>query len=380
MTTTSRLIRVVMVIQEYHPIVGGAQKQLASQVNLLKNMGVDIHIITRRWPGLSPFETVRGIPVYRMLSRGPRPIAAITFIFSAVLKLFWLKPDIIHAFELLSPSTVSVLAKWILRRPLVVKVLRGGVLGDLKKIGSGLLGRWRVPFVVNAADVFVVISREIDSELAALGVLPGRRAFIPNGVDVDRFIPASLVEKEVLRAQLGLPKGLLAVFTGRLESEKRLDQLVALWPSVQVRYPDAHLLLVGTGAQEQSLRHNAGEGVCFTGSVDDVAPYLRAADIFVLPSVAEGLSNALLEGLSCGLAVVATSVGGATDVVKNNNNGLLIPPDAPEELLTAILHLFDNAKLRQRLGVAGRQLIVNNYSMAKVVCSVQQLYRSLLIE
>ena len=374
MNTISRPIRVAMVIQEYHPIIGGAEQQLASQAALLKDMGVDIHGVTRRWSGLSPFEIIRGIPVHRMPSWGPRPVAALFFIFTAFFKLLWLKPDIIHAFELLSPSTIAVLVKWFLHRPLIIKVLRGGVLGDLKKIGDGSLGRLRVPFVVRAADAFVVISTEIDAELAALKVPSERRVFIPNGVDTYRFSPVSLMEKNALRARLGIPDGPLAVFTGRLEIEKRLDKLISVWPIVRSSYPNANLLLVGTGSQEQSLRLIAGDGVIFTGGVEDVSFFLKAADIFILPSVAEGLSNALLEGLSCELAVIATSIGGTTDVITHETNGLLITPDSPDELLVGLLRLFESAEFRHQLGMEGRKLILEKYSLHKAARSVRQLY------
>lgn len=373
----AKKIRVAMVIQEYYPIIGGAEHQLASQAALLKEMGVDIHIVTRRWPGLLPYEVIRGIPVHRMLSWGPRPLAAVLFITTAIWKIIRLNPDIIHAFELLSPSTVAVLAKKILRRPLIIKVLRGGILGDLRKIGSGFLGRFRIPFVLHAAEAFAVISHEIDAELESFGVSGSRRFFIPNGVDTQRFSPVTSTEKEALRIRLGLPTGVLAVFTGRLESEKRLDMLIKIWTSIRAKHPNANLLLVGTGSQEAYLRSIAGDGVWFTGGVDDVAPYLQSSDIFVLPSVAEGLSNALLEGLSCELGVIATNIGGTTDIIRHEKNGLLVPPDSPDHTMEAFLRLLSDPEYRHQLGVEGRKLIVEDYSIENVVKKIRQLYSSL---
>ena len=378
MAEKRNMIRVVMVIQEYHPIIGGAERQLASQAALLKNKGLDIHVVTRRWPGLSPFEVINGIPVYRMLSWGPRPIAAILFIITAVWKLYWLKPDIIHAFELLSPSTISVLSKWLLHRPLIVKILRGGVLGDLTKIGSGLFGKLRIRFVLNAVDVFVVISNEINDELRTFGVEAERRIFIPNGVDTTRFTPADPLIKDTLRIKLGLPDGLLTIFTGRLEIEKRLDLLIFIWAKIRRHIPNAYLLLVGIGSQEAYLRSIAGEGVIFVGEVEDTAPYLIASDIFVLPSISEGLSNSLLEALSCELAVIATSIGGTTDVVVNNVNGLLVNNESPEELMSGLMRLLNDSDFRRRIGVAGRQTILEKYSMLRAVTAIRNLYSVLL--
>jgi glycosyltransferase involved in cell wall biosynthesis len=224
----------------------------------------------------------------------------------------------------------------------------------------------------------VVISQEIDQELAELNMPAERRHFIPNGVDLDRFNPLPLAEKQRLRTALGLPDGPIVIYSGRLEAEKRIDQLIEIWPTILISQPNAHLVILGTGAQEAKLKQMAGKGILFIGRVEDVAPYLKVSDLFVLPSATEGLSNALLEALAAGLPAVATTVGGTPDVIAHQQNGWLIPPDMPPALQAAILALLDDIPCRNKLGHRGRERVVESYSLPATAERLRTLYDQLL--
>ena len=370
--------RIMMIFQSYLPEVGGAQKQLSMQAPFLQARGLDVQVLARRRPGMKAFEVMDGVPIHRLPAWGPKPVAAILFILSAIWKIERLRPDLLHAYELLSPTSAAIFAKKLFRIPLLVKVLRGGTLGDWYKVLRGRGGQRRARWIVNAVDAYAVISREIDAELEGQGVPASKRFFIPNGVDLSRFKPVDENEKSVLRARLGLPEGLMVLFAGRLDPEKRLDQLLGLWPCVRARFANASLVLAGAGSEEKRLRELAGEGVVFVGRVDDAVPYFQAADVFVLPSATEGLSNSLLEALACGLPTVATAVGGATDVIRHGDQGWLIPPDKPEKLEEGLLALLGNEELRERFSRAGREQIVENYSLKAVVDRLAALYTSML--
>jgi glycosyltransferase involved in cell wall biosynthesis len=286
-----------------------------------------------------------------------------------------LKPNVIHAHELLSPTTTAVAAKRLFKVPVVAKVLRGGLLGDLAKLKRKPLGKNRISTFRHQVDAFITISAEIDTELDSLGIPQERRPFIPNGVDTAHFTPSSPSERKTLRHRLNIPDdALLVIFTGRLVAEKRVDQLVSLWPAVRNVHPTALLLVLGTGEEETSLKKMAGAGVRFEGQVEDVAPYLRAADLFVLPSATEGLSNALLEALASGLAVVATAVGGAPDVIDHQKSGWLVPPDQPAALLEAINTLLGQSDCRAELGGHGRNYVIDNYSLSVIAERLRALY------
>lgn len=373
------VLRVAMIIQEYHPVLGGAQRQLAALAPLLRAQQVDLHILTRRYSGLPAFEYIEGVPVHRLPIPGPKPLAALAFTVAALPLLRRLKPDVIHAHELLSPTTTAIAARRLFAVPIVAKVLRGGSLGDLAKLKSKTFGQRRIDLSRRWVDMFITISEEIERELAEVGVPPDRRLFIPNGVDIERFVPLSAREKTSLRGVLGLPeKSLVAIFTGRLEAEKRVDQLITIWPSVRAAHPEARLLVLGRGKEEAGLRRMAGPGVSFPGQVEDVVPFLQAADIFVLPSATEGLSNALLEAMACGLAVISTDVGGAPDVIRHRTSGWLVSPDDPAELLSAVLHLLEAPELRNNLGSNGRQRIARDYALPVTARRLRELYCQLV--
>jgi glycosyltransferase involved in cell wall biosynthesis len=195
---------------------------------------------------------------------------------------------------------------------------------------------------------------------------------------VERFRPLPSAKKQAWRAALGLPTGPLIIYTGRLETEKRIDQLIGIWPAVRACHPEAVLLILGTGAEESRLKQMAGAGILFLGHVENVAGYLQASDIFVLPSATEGLSNALLEALAAGLPVIATAVGGAPEAVAHLQHGWLIPPDTPAALQEAVLALLNNAACRDSLGYRGRQRAVEHYALPTTANRLRDLYERLI--
>lgn len=370
-------LRVAMIIQRYYPHVGGAEKQLASIIPLLRQEDCEVHVITRRFDRLPRFEKINDVPVHRLPAPLPKPLASAMFTLSALPLLRKLRPDIIHAHELLSPTTTALLAKKIFRVPVVSKVLRGGILGDITKLERRKLGYKRIDNLVRNVDTFITISSEIDTELREVGISANRRCFIPNGVDTVRYSPSDQA-KEDLRKSLGLRQGPTVLFAGRLAPEKRLDQLLEIWPSIRELDPQANLILLGIGEDAARLKRMAPSEVVFPGSVKDVVPYLRAADIFALPSDTEGLSNALLEAMSCGLAVIATSVGGARDLVDHKETGWLIPPDSPGLLKAGLIELLRDSELRSSLGKYARERVIQKYSLPLVAHNLRLLYERIV--
>ena len=372
-------VRVAMLIQAYLPHVGGAERQLAALAPLLSAQGVEVMVLTRRYQDWKPFEMIDEVPVYRLPIPGPKAAASLSYTVSGIRLLGRLRPDVIHAHELLSPATTAILARRLYRIPVVAKVLRGGAIGDLAKLRRNrLLGQLRLLLLRQNIDAFIAISEEIERELEQTGVGGERRFRIPNGVDTTRFAPLDPGEKAKLRAKLGLPHGPLALFTGRLVPEKRLDQLVEIWSQVRSRHPQATLIIAGDGPEASRLKAQAGPGVHMLGLVEDVRPYLQTADLFVLPSAYEGLSNALLEAMAAALPVVATAVGGARDLIRSRENGWLVPPDRPEELKAALLSILSNPQQAALFGRQARQTVIEAYSLETTARKLRELYGRLL--
>ncbi|WP_089718439.1 glycosyltransferase family 4 protein [Candidatus Entotheonella palauensis] len=368
-------ICVAMLIQRYYPHIGGAERQLAALAPLLDKLNVQLHILTRRDPGLARFEYIDHIPVHRLPIAGPKPVASLMYTLAALRLLRQLRPDVIHAHELLSPATTAVAAKRWLGTPIVAKILRGGALGDLAKLQQKPLGARRIASLRQHVDAFITISHEIDAELNTFGIDSSRRVYIPNGVNTDRFAPVNRAERQLLRQSLHLPTDSpIALFMGRLAAEKRVDNLLAIWPAIRHLHPHAELVIIGTGEEESKLRATAGPGVTFLGAIDDVTPYLQAADVFVLPSATEGLSNAMLEALATGLPVVATQVGGASDIITDGLNGRLIPPDDLDCLQEALSILLGDDALRGTFGSRGRAFMQHHYALPVTAQRLRTLY------
>lgn len=372
-------MHIVMISHGYKPRIGGAERQLATIAPLLKTQGLDITILTRKLNGTASYEEIDGIPVYRLPSPGNKPLASLAFTISALKLIRRLKPDIVHAHELISPATTGLMAHFLNQVPLVFTLHLSGPDGDIHRMQRKFLGSFRLDLFRKNATVFVVISKEIDEELASLGVLPAQRVFIPNGVDTNQFSDTSQSIKNSQRARLGIESDvLLAVYIGRLVHVKRVDLLLSAWPFVRKRFPKAELMIIGSGPLEEYFKKQNISGIHFLGSQPDVSPFLRAADLFILPSDAEGLPVALLEAMSSKIACIATSVGGVPDVVEHKKNGWLIPPNDLQSLQSAIVNLFEDGDLRSRMGFNGRQQIIENYSADQMASKLKNLYQQII--
>ncbi len=366
-----------MIIQGYFPRIGGAERQLAALAPALRAENIAISVLTRRYPGLKPFEIVAGVPVHRLPIPGPVPTAALVFTASALPLLQRLQPDVVHAHEMFSPATTAVAARRFLGLPYAVTAHRSGPLGDVERMQNRPFGKRRLRAIRQTAAGFFVISREIDAELGTLGIDADRRHYVPNGVDTTRFVPCDPAERPALRQRLSLPDGPIVLFAGRLAAEKRVNHLVSVWPAVRAAHPEATLLILGTGEEEARLKAQGGAGVIFGGGVHDVIPYLQAADLFVLPSIAEGFSVAMLEAMASGLTALLTDVGGARDAIDHGENGWLIPPDDPAALQAALIQLLGDAELRARLGQQARQRVQNEFSLPVIAAQLRTLYEQI---
>jgi glycosyltransferase involved in cell wall biosynthesis len=152
-----RLIRVAMIIQDYHPLVGGAERQLAALAPLLRKQNVEISVLTRCYSGLLPYQLIDDVPVHRLPIAKFKPLASLMFTLTALPLLKRLQPDLIHAHGLFSPTTTAVAAKRWLRVPVMAKLLRGGELGDLDRLKRKPLGLRRIRSFRHQVDAFVVI-------------------------------------------------------------------------------------------------------------------------------------------------------------------------------------------------------------------------------
>ena len=223
---------------------------------------------------------------------------------------------------------------------------------------------------------FAAISAEIENQWLELGVPASRLVRTASGVDTEHFHPGpSRVESELLPR----PR---VLFTGRLHPQKNLPLLLEAWTEV-CRRTAANLILIGPGGDRDSLTELAANlgianRVQFVGAVADPAEYLRAGDVFALPSVAEGMSNSLLEAMATGLPCVASGIGGNTDLIQDHQTGRLVAEPKPEAWAATLIELLENPSLARSLGARARDRIDQEFSLRVVVDRYIPLYRRMI--
>ena len=195
---------------------------------------------------------------------------------------------------------------------------------------------------------------------------------IAPGIDVEHFIPT---DATVLRNSLGLSDKKVIVSVGRLVHRKGQDYLIEAMPEILKSIPQAHLLLVGEGPYREHLqtlvkKHNLEASVTFIGRIQykDLPTYICVGDIFAMPSRSrlmglevEGLGIVYLEASSCGLPVLAGDSGGAPDALVQNETGLVVNGTDDQQIAKAAIKLLTNIELSKKMGLAGRQWIIDNW-------------------
>lgn len=295
-----------------------------------------------------------------------------------------LRPDIVHTRNL--SALECQLPAWLAGVPVRIHGEHGRDVGDLD--GSNRLLQWNRRIYRPFVQQWVALSRDLQTYLhGPIGVPPSKVMRICNGVDSARFSPAP-----VTRASLpGCPfiePGLFLVGTvGRMKAVKNQTALAQAFvlllqqqPALKLRL---RLVMVGDGplrAEALQVLDAAGmaELAWLPGERADVADVMRGLDCFVMPSLAEGISNTILEGMSSGLPVLATAVGGNADLVDEGRTGLLVPADDVAALAAGLARLAADPSAAAAMGRAGRSRVEAEFSLQAMVSAYQGLYEQRL--
>jgi sugar transferase (PEP-CTERM/EpsH1 system associated) len=293
-----------------------------------------------------------------------------------------LRPDIVHTRNI--PALDMLIPALLAGVPRLVHSEHGLDIHELdgRNRTYNLLRRLSRPLVSRYVSVSQDLARWLEHEI---GIPPSRLSVICNGVDTERFHPGA-GSPVSLPAEFAPRNGFLVGTVGRLEPVK--DQLTLCRAFVRVvsRRPDlrdrVRLALIGSGSQQPEIeRLLADAGVAdlvwLPGSRSDAPEIYRRFSLFVLPSRREGISNTILEAMASGLPVVATRAGGNPELVAEHETGLLVPPESPEEMATALLHYLDHPELVASHGAAARARAVARFSLAAMVSAYLALYDDL---
>ena len=208
-------------------------------------------------------------------------------------------------------------------------------------------------------------------------------AVINSGVELNKFKELPFNENRNFKKELGIPENSLTIGTvGRLEPVKGHEFLVKAAKHIIPKYPDSIFIFTGDGYLKQNLEKKAfdlgiKENIIFLGWRDDVPKIISIFDIFVLPSLNEGMGRVLVEAMALGKPIVASGIGGIPDLVAHGKNGFLIPPKNPKELAKYIQVLLEDKDKRKKMGLAGKEM-ASNFSEEKMVERIDNLYKKLL--
>lgn len=286
-------------------------------------------------------------------------------------------PDIIHLYGL------KVNLKWRLFLKLIgFKCVVGSILGLTNKQSIGF---WRVKLDVWTArflTVYVSNSKKVADYLKAKGFPAEKLSVIYNGVEVDKYKSLSVERREDLKKHLGIPLDSIVIScVANLRPVKGhiflIDALSAL------RELNFSAIMIGDGTLrdsliEYSIKKGLNDKTKFLGQRFDIPELLSITDIFVLSSLSEGMPLSIMEAMASGLPVVATNVGGVSELVIDGETGLLVPPRMPKLLAEKIRLLMNNEALRNTMGLKGQVRVKDNFTLEIMVEKTEAVYKGLI--
>lgn len=418
--------RIYIAISIFLPSVGGAENQALAQGKSLRERGYEATIITlrhdRKWP---QHEVIEGVPVVRVAGRLlgnrerlPGPLRKLLYLMAMLVMGLTLwhhrrRYDILHVYQLNLLALPTAFVCNLTNKPMLIAVRSAGpprakglqaraslLAGPLDATAAWLqvdgrvnedgdlsalerLGRPVVRFtrflLQSRHAVVVVLSSRMQDYLIAHGFNMPDIRLIPNGVDIAHFHPISTPPAPADRPGV-------VVCVSILRYEKGIDVLLQAWRLVQkqlAQSSQAQLIIVGDGPLQEQLEYMAqalgiADSVEFAGLQSDVPIQLHRGNLAVLPSRFEGMPNAVLEAMACGLPCVATRVSGSEDIIQHGINGLLVEPQDYESMAKALLTLLCDPVLAKKYGDAARRRIEQHYSLQQIMDMYVELYQRLV--
>ncbi len=367
---------------------GGAQKASLELAKGLKEMGHDVSVATLydKADYVREFSNRYGLRIVDLHMKTEGGFTANTRHF---LKGFFQlrrvlleeKIDILQTFDFYS-NAVGPLAARSAHIPVCVTSQRNSSRGAKRWL------RTLIRFITNSrlVQMMTAVSEQTRGEsVDDGGIHPDKVITIYNGIDVQRFaLQISEQERSALLREIGIAEPAIVVTTvARLHPQKGHHYLLQAVPAVLKALPDAHFLFVGEGPLDSQIKEEISEAgltanIHLVGARSDIPQLLAISQLFVLPSLWEGLPNVLLEAMAAGLPVVSTDVDGCAEVVVNGETGLLVSPASIDQLAEAIVRILGDELLATRFGAAGRERAELSFSQEKNLSSYVSLYSSLL--
>lgn len=281
--------------------------------------------------------------------------------------------DVMHTHGWAGGLYCGVIGAHIARVPLIINGEHGVFYLDTKR------RRIAQKLLFGLTHTIVPVSLDLKQDIIRLfGVNPAKIVPIINGVDTQKFKP-DMDARRLWRMKLGIKESDFVICTvGRLVQVKDYPTLLRASALIIVKHPGTRLIFIGDGEKHDELMHLAatlgiGANVSFLGARNNVPDLLNMCDVFALTSIDEGLSNVILEAMSTGIPVVATSVGDNPEIMIDGKTGILVPVGNVEAIVSAFSQYLDNSTAKQ-MGAAGRMYIEEHFSLRRMVKDYEELY------
>jgi glycosyltransferase involved in cell wall biosynthesis len=389
-----------MLSQRYSPLFGGAAVQARRLTAELRRRGWNAFVVTAGAQGLPLRDAIDDTPVFRVPTFGARRYGLYSLYFGlgslVPLLLLVRRWSLLHVHGAGPFTWFPLQLARMLGRPVIVKMTLMGS-DDVSEMDAGRFG-WLNRDLFAKADAIVSISTPMSDAYRASGLDASKLHEMPQGVDVERFRPASPEERKLLRRRLGLAEdGPWLVCVGAVFRRKGTDVVVEAFLELAKERPTLRIAFVGMDdttfdpldqheerAYSLDLKRRVAEAgladrALFTGVVDNVEDYMRAADLFLFPSRREGFGTVMVEAMACGLPCIVNSIQGiAATVYDSGHDGVILDEAAPSEWAREIGVLLDDPERAARLGRAAREVAVRRYGFDVVCDRYEALYESLL--
>ncbi len=377
--------------------MGGLGRQAQLLTERLAREGLSVFVIARRMKGLPSAEFAPDVRVFRAWSIRPvihnfeqvsilNILISLTFAISCAILLIRhrKKYHIVHFHGASLPLFVNLPLLKIMGKRVVAKVAAAGVGTEAGSLRGRYFGIGSIIIrELQMVDFFVATTAEIREGLLRDGFPEVKILRITNFIDRQMFCAVPVEEKRKLRERIGLGDHPTVVFSGRFIERKGITFLLDAWHDITGMFPDARLILLGNGPllekmKRKALRLGIAHVVQFMGHVGEIAGILQASDIFVLPSLQEGMPNSLLEAMACGLPPVAARIGGAVDVIRDGVNGVLVNAGDRDALAEGLGRLLADRSRRETIAINAVGTIRDKFSLDAIVPFYLGLYKKVL--
>jgi glycosyltransferase involved in cell wall biosynthesis len=379
-------VRICLFTSDFVPNIGGVAAHVYGLARGLAMLGHQVKVVyTVPDAAGPPYETTAGFEVHRISLR-PHPLLPVRFlrlwrVMSQVEALMrQAEVQVLHWHTIRPEGIVSKM----IRQPGMLKVFTNHTSGYLEMIQTPV-GRRKARFHLGHAAGIIAPSLELAEASQVLNVPRTRIFVIPNGVDVERFRPAS-PDRALLEKLEVEPGTRIVLCPRRLVPKNGVRYLAEAIPLVVTKFDEVRFLIVGDGeAREKELiqqllaQANVTSRVTLTGAVPnaEMPAFYNLADIAVLPSLVEATSIAGLEAMASGCPLVGTRVGGIPTLIEEGETGYLVPPADPQSLAEAILVLLQDKEQRARMGSAARKRAESMFSWPQIAQQTVEAYVAL---